>query len=89
MNNISSENILLLIILSSFVAIIYGYITRNQILKANSGNKKMKEVAEAIQIGAKAYLNRQYKTIAIVGLFVLIIIQGEVLFSNTMRIFFQ
>ena len=74
MNNISSENILLLIILSSFVAIIYGYITRKQILKANSGNKKMKEVAKAIQIGAKAYLNRQYKTIAIVGLFVLIII---------------
>ena len=74
MNKVSSENILLLIILSSFVAIIYGYITRNQILKASSGNKKMKEVAEAIQIGAKAYLNRQYKTIAIVGLFVLIII---------------
>ena len=74
MNKISSENILLLIILSGFVAIIYGYITGKQILKANSGNKKMKEVAEAIQIGAKAYLNRQYKTISIVGLFVLIII---------------
>ena len=68
------ENILLLIILIGFIAIIYGYITGKQILKANSGNKKMREVAEAIQIGAKAYLNRQYKTIFVVGLFVLIII---------------
>ena len=74
MNNISPENILLLIILCGFVAIIYGYITGKQILKAKSGNKKMKEVAEAIQIGARAYLNRQYKTISIVGLVVLIII---------------
>jgi len=74
MNNISQHYILLLIILSGLVAILYGYITGKQILNSNSGNKKMNEVAEAIQIGAKAYLNRQYKTISIVGLFVLIII---------------
>ena len=74
MNDLSPDYILLLIILSGFVAILYGYITRKQILNSNSGNKKMKEVAEAIQIGAKAYLNRQYKTISIVGLVVLIII---------------
>ena len=71
---ISPENILLLTILSGLIAILYGYITGKQILNLNSGNKKMKEVAEAIQIGAKAYLNRQYKTISIVGLVVLIII---------------
>ena len=74
MNNLLPVNILLFIILSGFIAIIYSYITGKQILSANSGNKKMNEVAEAIQIGAKAYLNRQYKTISIVGLVVLIII---------------
>jgi len=74
MNNLSPDFILLLIILSGFLALFYGYITRKQILNSEPGNKKMKEVAEAIQIGAKAYLNRQYKTISIVGLVVLIII---------------
>ena len=74
MSDLFAKNILLLIILSGFIAILYAYITSKQILIADSGNKKMKEVAEAIQIGAKAYLNRQYKTISIVGLFVLIII---------------
>jgi len=74
MNSLTPNFILLLIILSGFLALLYGYITRKQILSSESGNKKMKEVAEAIQIGARAYLNRQYKTISIVGLVVLIII---------------
>jgi K(+)-stimulated pyrophosphate-energized sodium pump len=74
MNNLTPNFILQLIILSGFLALLYGYITRKQILKSDSGNKKMKEVSEAIQIGAKAYLNRQYKTISIVGMIVLIII---------------
>ena len=74
MDNLSPDFILLLIILSGFLALLYGYITRKQILNSKSGSKKMKEVAEAIQIGARAYLNRQYKTISIVGLIVLIII---------------
>ncbi|SVD06143.1 uncharacterized protein METZ01_LOCUS358997, partial [marine metagenome] len=74
MNNLSPGFILLLIILSGFLALLYGYITRKQILNSESGNKKMKEVAEAIQIGARAYLNRQYKTIFLVGLVILFII---------------
>jgi len=63
-----------LIILSGFLAIFYGYITGKQILSASPGNKKMIEIASAIQEGARAYLNRQYTTIAIVGLIILIII---------------
>jgi len=67
-------NSLFLIILSGLVAILYGYIAGKQILLASPGNRKMQEIANAIQIGAKAYLNRQYKTIAVVGLFVLVIV---------------
>ena len=65
---------LYLIILSGFVAILYGYVVGSQILSASPGNLKMQEIAGAIQEGARAYLNRQYKTIAIAGVVILIII---------------
>ncbi len=70
----STETILNYTIISGFLAIAYGYFTGKNILNASSGNTKMKEIASAIQVGAKAYLNRQYKTIAIVGTVVLVII---------------
>ena len=65
---------LFLIIAAGILAILYGYITGRQILTSSSGNKKMQEIASAIQEGARAYLNRQYKTIAIVGIIILVII---------------
>ena len=70
----SVSNILQLIILSGLLSIVYGFFTGKNILNASAGSTKMQEIASAIQIGAKAYLNRQYKTIAIVGVVVLVII---------------
>ncbi len=65
---------LYIIITSGFIAILYGYVTSKQILSASPGNAKMQDIASAIQEGARAYLNRQYKTIAIVGIIILVII---------------
>ncbi len=72
--NSSSETILLYIIAAGIISIIYGFFTGRNILNSSSGNAKMIEIASAIQEGARAYLNRQYKTIAVVGVVVLIII---------------
>ena len=71
--NASIETILYFTIFAGLLSIIYGYVTGTNIIKLSPGNKKMQEIALAIQIGAKAYLNRQYKTIAIVGVVVLVI----------------
>ena len=65
---------LYIIILAGLLAIVYGYIVGAQILSASPGNSKMQEIASAIQEGARAYLNRQYKTIAVVGIAILFII---------------
>ena len=72
--NSTVETILLYTIAAGLLSIIYGYFTGKNILSSSAGNSKMQEIASAIQIGAKAYLARQYKTIAIVGVVVLVIV---------------
>jgi K(+)-stimulated pyrophosphate-energized sodium pump len=68
------ETILLYTIGAGLLSIVYGFFTGKNILNQSTGNAKMQDIASAIQIGAKAYLARQYKTIAIVGIVVLVIV---------------
>ena len=61
-------------IICGLLAVVYGIVTSRQVLSASAGNEKMQEIAAAIQEGAKAYLGRQYRTIAIVGVAVAVLV---------------
>jgi len=61
-------------ILCGFIAILYGFITSRQVLNAPAGNEKMQSIAGAIQEGAQAYLNRQYRAIGLVGIVVAVLV---------------
>jgi len=60
--------------LCGLIAVLYGFITSRQVLSASPGNEKMQDIAAAIQEGAQAYLGRQYRTIAIVGVAVAVVL---------------
>ncbi|HTS86136.1 MAG TPA: sodium-translocating pyrophosphatase [Usitatibacter sp.] len=72
------NNAILIALACGVLALLYGGITASWILKQPDGNDRMREIAAAVQTGAKAYLNRQYTTIGIVGV-VLFVILGFVL----------
>ena len=61
-------------LIASIVAIVYGIFLITSIMKKPTGNDKMKEIAAAIQAGAKAYLNRQYRTITMIAAVLFIIL---------------
>jgi K(+)-stimulated pyrophosphate-energized sodium pump len=73
-------NTLWLVILAGVLAVIYGVVQTSSLLRASPGNARMQEIAAAIQEGAAAYLRRQYITIGIVGVAVLVIL--AVLFQD-------
>ena len=58
------------IIACGALALLYGLYAGRKVLTASAGSERMQEIAAAIQEGAKAYLNRQYTTIGIVGLII-------------------
>src|ERR687891_495154 len=62
------------VIVCGLLALAYGVVTSRSVLAANAGNARMQEISNAVQLGASAYLNRQYRTIAIVGVLILIIL---------------
>ncbi len=61
-------------LIASLVAIIYGLVLAKSILKKSAGNARMQEIAKAIQDGAGAYLNKQYKTIGYIAVVLFLII---------------
>ncbi|MBY0449590.1 MAG: sodium-translocating pyrophosphatase [Cyanobacteria bacterium] len=67
-------NLLMIAVVCGLVALVYGFFTRSWILSQDAGNQRMQDIANAIQEGAKAYMKRQYTTIAITAVILTLIL---------------
>ena len=74
MGSFVSDNAVLIAVICGAVAVVYGVLLIRWLLALPAGDEKMREVAGAVQEGAKAYLGRQYRTIAMVGVVVFVIL---------------
>src|SRR6478752_6179651 len=61
------------IVVAGLLSIVYGIVTTRTLLSADAGSARMQEISAAVREGASAYLRRQYTTIAIVGVVILIL----------------
>src|SRR5258707_547717 len=68
------STVLWAVIACGVIAVLYGVVPASRVMAADAGTPRMQEIAQAIQEGAGAYLRRQYTTIAIVGVIVLIVL---------------
>ncbi len=74
MGSFVSDNAILIAVICALAAVVYAAVLIRWLMRLPTGNDKMREVAGAVQEGAKAYLNRQYRTIAMVGVVVFVIL---------------
>ena len=73
-------------IVCGLFALVYGIWATRSVLSESAGNERMQEIAAAVQVGAKAYLNRQYMTVGAVGVVIFVIL--TLLFNITVSVAF-